>query len=220
MLRTTPVLWWKTHRGNPRRCGSSYPWWLRSPLVQLCQGCQSEPPPRPAPLSSCSCRLWSAHSLQQTRRQERKERDRYTTKFTPQKPWWILARQLWFKLLTSSYMNWRVRADFPTPPLPTIITLWRAREFCPFGLAAAMALCAERSDRGRERAQGGGKDCEMKRGKISLDGSCNKELNDKSWGDRKEKREKIFTTCFIITSGALEPSSAVRMQSHHCVSKQ
>lgn len=26
--------------------------------------------------------------------------------------------------LTSSYMNWSVRADFPTPPLPTIITLW------------------------------------------------------------------------------------------------
>ncbi len=30
--------------------------------------------------------------------------------------------------LTSSYMNCRVRADFPTPPLPTIITLCSARE--------------------------------------------------------------------------------------------
>lgn len=30
--------------------------------------------------------------------------------------------------LTSSYMNCKVRADFPTPPLPTIITLCSARE--------------------------------------------------------------------------------------------
>ena len=28
------------------------------------------------------------------------------------------------KTITSSYMNWRVRADLPTPPLPTMMTLW------------------------------------------------------------------------------------------------
>lgn len=54
------------------------------------------------------------------------------------------------KLLTSSYMNWSVRADFPTPPLPTMITLCRAREFWPFGFAAAMAL---RMDRQRHERQ-------------------------------------------------------------------
>lgn len=61
---------------------------------------------------------------------------------------------LWCKLLTSSYMNWSVRADFPTPPLPTIITLWSAREFCPFGLAAAMALLTKRSECKREKFKG------------------------------------------------------------------
>lgn len=30
--------------------------------------------------------------------------------------------------LTSSYMNCSVSADFPTPPLPTMITLWRTRD--------------------------------------------------------------------------------------------
>ena len=36
---------------------------------------------------------------------------------------WAATRAgLW---LTSSYMNWRVSADLPTPPEPTIITLWR-----------------------------------------------------------------------------------------------
>lgn len=39
---------------------------------------------------------------------------------------------------TSSYMNWSVRADLPTPPLPTIITLWRAKEFGVLGLFAAI----------------------------------------------------------------------------------
>lgn len=29
-------------------------------------------------------------------------------------------------ILTSSYINWSVRADLPTPPDPTIMTLWRA----------------------------------------------------------------------------------------------
>lgn len=48
-------------------------------------------------------------------------------------------------VLTSSYINCRVRADLPTPPLPTIITLCRASEFCPFGLAAAMASLVEGS---------------------------------------------------------------------------
>lgn len=61
---------------------------------------------------------------------------------------------LWCKLLTSSYMNWSVRADFPTPPLPTIITLWSAREFCPFGLAAAMAPLTQRSGCKREKFEG------------------------------------------------------------------
>lgn len=39
---------------------------------------------------------------------------------------------------TSSYMNWSVSADLPTPPLPTIITLWRAREFGALGLLAVI----------------------------------------------------------------------------------
>lgn len=51
------------------------------------------------------------------------------------------------KFPTSSYMNWSVRADFPTPPLPTMITLCRAREFWPFGFAAAMALRTDRRKR-------------------------------------------------------------------------
>lgn len=44
-------------------------------------------------------------------------------------------------------MNCKVKADFPTPPLPTMITLWRASEFCPFGLAAAMVTVAMGQDR-------------------------------------------------------------------------
>lgn len=40
--------------------------------------------------------------------------------------------------LTSSYMNWRVRADLPTPPLPTIMTLCRARELWFLLLLAAI----------------------------------------------------------------------------------
>ena len=42
--------------------------------------------------------------------------------------------------LTSSYMNCRVRADLPTPPLPTMITLWRARELWLLFLFAAILL--------------------------------------------------------------------------------
>lgn len=40
-------------------------------------------------------------------------------------------------------MNCRVRADFPTPPLPTMITLCRARElwFLPLLVAMSGALC-------------------------------------------------------------------------------
>lgn len=51
---------------------------------------------------------------------------------------------------TSSYMNWSVRADFPTPPLPTMITLCRVSEFWPLGLAAAMALHTDGRE-GQER---------------------------------------------------------------------
>lgn len=54
------------------------------------------------------------------------------------------------KFPTSSYINWSVRADFPTPPLPTMITLCRAREFWPLGFAAAMVLWTDRqTDRQR-----------------------------------------------------------------------
>jgi len=42
--------------------------------------------------------------------------------------------------LTSSYMNCRVRADLPTPPLPTMITLCRARELWLLLLFAAILL--------------------------------------------------------------------------------
>lgn len=37
-------------------------------------------------------------------------------------------------------MNCRVRADFPTPPLPTMITLWRARDVWFLFLPEAMTL--------------------------------------------------------------------------------
>lgn len=37
-------------------------------------------------------------------------------------------------------MNCRVNADFPTPPLPTMITLWRTREVWFLFLPEAMAL--------------------------------------------------------------------------------
>lgn len=46
------------------------------------------------------------------------------------------------ELLTSSYINWRVSADLPTPPLPTIITLWRAKELWFLLLLAAIVLLA------------------------------------------------------------------------------
>ena len=39
-----------------------------------------------------------------------------------------------YKILTSSYMNCRVRADLPTPPLPTIITLCITDGALDFGL--------------------------------------------------------------------------------------
>jgi len=37
-------------------------------------------------------------------------------------------------------MNCRVSADFPTPPLPTMITLWRAREYWFLFLPEDMTL--------------------------------------------------------------------------------
>lgn len=37
-------------------------------------------------------------------------------------------------------MNCRVRADFPTPPLPTMMTLWRTREVWFLFLPEAMTL--------------------------------------------------------------------------------
>lgn len=37
-------------------------------------------------------------------------------------------------------MNCRVRADLPTPPLPTMITLWRASELWLLLLLAAILL--------------------------------------------------------------------------------
>lgn len=66
LLRKIQVLWWKTHKGNPRHSGSNYPVWPHSPPVLLYPGCRSAPPPHPRPLSFCSCRLWWARSLQQT----------------------------------------------------------------------------------------------------------------------------------------------------------
>lgn len=36
-------------------------------------------------------------------------------------------------------MNCRVRADLPTPPVPTMITLWRTREAWLLFLPEAMA---------------------------------------------------------------------------------
>ena len=41
---------------------------------------------------------------------------------------------VWCWILTSSYMNCNVRADFPTPPLPTIITLCITAGCCVFAL--------------------------------------------------------------------------------------
>lgn len=200
-----PVLWWRIHRGNPRRCGSSYPGWLRSPPVQLCQGCQSVPPLRPAPLSSCNCLLWWAHSLRQTARERNgvylNNCGQRSHPLCPQRetflPWELVnfTWLLWCELLTSSYMNWRVRADFPTPPLPTIITLWRAREFCPFGLAAAMARCTKRSEwKGGESStwswrwrEGLWNEDRKNQSEVS---SCNQKLNDNFWGGGGKKREK------------------------------
>lgn len=57
-------------------------------------------------------------------------------------------------------MNCRVRADLPTPPLPTMITLWRAREFCPLGLLVVMTAHTQthsqggKEERERERRDG------------------------------------------------------------------
>ena len=41
--------------------------------------------------------------------------------------------------ITSSYINCKVRADLPTPPLPTIITLWTTA--CDGGFLAAIFCC-------------------------------------------------------------------------------
>jgi len=71
-------------------------------------------------------------------------------------------------VLTSSYMNWRVRADFPTPPLPTMMTLWRAREFWPLGFAVAMVLLTKRSEAGdRKCADQLGEDEDLKPVRLS-----------------------------------------------------
>lgn len=95
---------------------------------------------------------------------------------------------LWCKLLTSSYMNWSVRADFPTPPLPTIITLWSAREFCPFGLAAAMAPLTQRSGCKREKFEG---EPEVVGMYGQEDSSWNKGGNRLFLG-RKKKKDILF----------------------------
>lgn len=47
-------------------------------------------------------------------------------------------------------MNCRVRADFPTPPLPTMITLWRTRDVWLLFLPEAMTLAC----RGQEEDTG------------------------------------------------------------------
>lgn len=62
--------------------------------------------------------------------------------------------------LTSSYMNWRVRADLPTPPLPTIMTLCRARELWFLLLLAAMSrLLRSPSASGRKPPPNSSCDC-------------------------------------------------------------
>lgn len=71
----------------------------------------------------------------------------------------LCFREAELKLLTSSYINWSVSADLPTPPLPTIITLWRAKELWFLLLLAAIVLLAtdevpgSQSDLQREAAQ-------------------------------------------------------------------
>ncbi len=59
-------------------------------------------------------------------------------------------------------MNCRVRADFPTPPLPTMITLWRAREVWFLFLPEAMILACregqEETSRDRKRPAETGRD--------------------------------------------------------------
>lgn len=114
-------------------------------------------------------------------------------------------------------MNWSVRADLPTPPLPTIITLWRAREFCPFGFAAAMALCTERCKYQREKVQDGGKGLwNVRTAKIrSKDCRSNKGLNDSSCGEfkkEKKKKEKDVASYFPVPPGSI---SAFWLHSHH-----
>lgn len=53
------------------------------------------------------------------------------------------------QVLTSSYMNCRVRADLPTPPLPTMITLWRTRDVWFLFLPEAMTeACRQRGGGG------------------------------------------------------------------------
>lgn len=47
-------------------------------------------------------------------------------------------------------MNCRVRADFPTPPLPTMITLWRTSDVWLLFLPEAMTLAC----RGQEEDTG------------------------------------------------------------------
>lgn len=118
---------------------------------------------------------------------------------------------MWCEQLTSSYMNWSVRADLPTPPLPTIITLWRAREFCPFGFAAAMAPRTKRC-----KYQKGESSSQWERlwngrtAKISSkDCRCNKGLNYSACGEQKKRNVASY---FPVPSGSI---SVFRLHSHH-----
>lgn len=58
------------------------------------------------------------------------------------------------QVLTSSYINCRVRADFPTPPLPTMITLWRTRDVWFLFLPEAMTVACGGRGGGGEVGRG------------------------------------------------------------------
>ena len=108
----------------------SLTWWQHNPLVPLCLEYRSAPPPRRAQPFSDTSLLSSARSLRQTGTKfwgtlGLSDYEKSIGKQEPS-PQGVTKAKIRGRKLTSSYINCRVRADLPTPPLPTMMTLCRA----------------------------------------------------------------------------------------------
>lgn len=90
-------------------------------------------------------------------------------------------------------MNCKVRADFPTPPLPTMITLWRTRDVWLLFLPEAMTLACrgQEEDTGDIRRPAGTRRMDgMGENRLRPVGTCRNRKRQANTGRNEQGRDQ------------------------------